>query len=241
MPRSFITVRDNECVPLTLDTADNSSFRLQNVPAGKSRIRVERPGFETVDQDLDVLTTSEITIKLSASAVVESVKVSASAVLIPSEPQPRPATLTRQQIEQLPTASRNYTHLIVGEAVVAAPVADRTGGGRNLATAPGSQADDGTQSLNPSVNGARPTNNSPIINSTDATNMMNGGGSLGNNLTVPLDVLEAVETQTALYSATTGRNGGANIQMITRVGTNEFDGRCLTSFRMRSSTLTTSF
>src|SRR4051794_3753228 len=84
-----------------VDTADNSSFRLQNVPAGKSRIRVERPGFETVDQDLDVLTTSEITIKLSASAVVESVKVSASAVLIPSEPQPRPATLTRQQIEQL--------------------------------------------------------------------------------------------------------------------------------------------
>ena len=94
----------------------------------------------------------------------------------------------------------------------------------NLATAPGSQADDGTQSLNPSVNGARPTNNSLMINGVDATNMMNGGGSLGNNLTVPLDALEAVETQTALYSATTGRNGGANIQMITRVGTNEFHG-----------------
>ena len=62
-----------------------------------------------------------------------------------------------------------------------------------------------------------------------------------NRLTARLDVLEAVETQTALYSATTGRNGGANIQMITRLGTNEFDGRCLTSFRMRSSTLTTSF
>lgn len=72
-----------------VDTADNSSFRLQNVPAGKSRIRVERRLFETVDQDLDVLTTSEITIKLSASAVVESLKVSASAVLIPLEPQPR--------------------------------------------------------------------------------------------------------------------------------------------------------
>ena len=30
--------------------------------------------------------------------------------------------------------------------------------------------------------------------------------------------------QTALYSATTGRNGGANIQMITRTGTNQFHG-----------------
>ena len=32
-------------------TADDGSFRFQNVPAGKSRIRVEHPGFETVDQD----------------------------------------------------------------------------------------------------------------------------------------------------------------------------------------------
>ena len=140
-------------------TADDGSFRFQNIPAGKSRIRVEHPGFETVDQDIDLLTTSEITIKLSASAVVESVKVSASAVLIQSEAAAQAATLTTQQIEQLPTASRNYTHLIVGEAGVAAPLPDRTGRGMNLATAPGSQADDGTQSLNPSVNGARPTNN----------------------------------------------------------------------------------
>ena len=39
-----------------------------------------------------------------------------------------------------------------------------------------------------------------------------------------------METQTALYSATTGRNGGANIQLITRVGTKEFHGACPTSF-----------
>ena len=112
----------------------------------------------------------------------------------------------------------------MGEAGVSAPLPDRTGKGMNLATSPGSQGDDGTQSLNPSVNGARPTNNSLMINGVDATNMMNGGGSLGNNITVPLDALEAVEMQTALYSASTGRNGGANIQMITRVGNNEFHG-----------------
>jgi hypothetical protein len=63
-----------------------------------------------------------------------------------------------------------------------------------------------------------------MINGVDATNMMNGAGSLGSNINVPLDALEAVEMQTALYSAATGRNGGANIQMLTRSGTNEIHG-----------------
>jgi hypothetical protein len=114
--------------------------------------------------------------------------------------------------------------LIVTEAGVSAPLPDRTGKGMNLATSPGGQGDDGSQSLNPSVNGARPTNNSVSINGLDTTNMMNANGSLGNNLSVPLDALEVVEVQTALFSAATGRNGGGNIQMITRSGTNAFHG-----------------
>jgi outer membrane receptor protein involved in Fe transport len=78
---------------------------------------------------------------------------------------------------------------------VSAPLPDRTGKGMNLATSPGGQGDDGSQSLNPSVNGARPTNNSVSINGLDTTNMMNANGSLGNNLSVPLDALEVVEVQ----------------------------------------------
>ena len=33
-----------------------------------------------------------------------------------------------------------------------------------------------------------------------------------------------MEVQTALYSASTGRNGGGNIQMVTRGGTNDYHG-----------------
>jgi hypothetical protein len=51
-------------------------------------------------------------------------------------------------------------------------VADESGNG-----APGSQADDGMQYLNPSVDGASPINNWLRINGVDATTMMNGGGS----------------------------------------------------------------
>lgn len=54
--------------------------------------------------------------------------------------------------------------------------------------------------------------------------MMNSGGGPGNNILNPLGSFEVVEMETALYSAMTGRNGGGNIQMITRGGTNDFHG-----------------
>ena len=127
-------------------------------------------------------------------------------------------------LSDVPTPSRNYTHVIVAEAGVSAPLPDRTGRGLNLATEPGAQAEDGSQSLNPSVNGARPTNNSLRVNGIDTTNLLSASGGLGGNLGVPLEALEEVEVQTALTSAAQGRNGGGNIELVTRQGANRFAG-----------------
>ena len=206
-------------------SGSDGSFLFLRPYAGKLELHANHPGFQPLTQNIDTArASSAIVVTLAAASVQQSVEVGASSAMLQTQGSAQTTTISSRQLENLPTASRNYTHLIVGEAGVAAPLPDRTGRGMNLATSPGTQGDDGTQSLNPSVNGARPTNNSLMINGVDATNMMNGGGSLGNNITVPLDALEAVEMQTALYSATTGRNGGANIQMITRVGSNEFHG-----------------
>jgi len=207
-------------------TGEDGTYRFLRPASGKVELTVEHPGFNAVVRKLELDSNSAQTVNfvLSASSVSETVDVNASSSSLQPNTATQSTTISSKQIDQIPTSSRNYTHLIIGEAGVAAPLPDRTGKGMNIATSPGAQGDDGTQSLNPSVNGARPTNNSLMINGVDATNMMNGGGSLGNNITVPLDALEAVEMQTALYTATSGRNGGANIQMITRVGGNDFHG-----------------
>ncbi len=210
----------------TSSTGADGAYRFLRPATGKLELRVEHPGFTASVRRLEMDTNAEATVNvvLSAGSVTESINIGGTTTMLQPAASAQTSTLSSDQIQKLPTASRNYTHLIVGEAGVAAPLPDRTGKGMNIATSPGGQGDDGTQSLNPSVNGARPTNNSLLINGVDATNMMNGGGSLGNNITVPLDALEAVEMQTALYSASTGRNGGANVQMLTRVGTNQFHG-----------------
>ncbi len=222
-----VTLRNAATNRELVSTSDNQgSYRFLNAPTGSAEIVVDHPGFTKSTRKIavapNVVNTANFT--LTTGALAQEISVAASSELLQPTRATHTNTLSSKQIEGIPTASRNYTHLIVADAGVAAPLPDRTGKGMNIATAPGAQGDDGSQSLNPSVNGARPTNNSLMINGVDATNMMNAGGSLGNNINVPLDALEAVEVQTALYSAATGRNGGANIQMVTRSGSNEFHG-----------------
>ncbi|MBA3442719.1 MAG: carboxypeptidase regulatory-like domain-containing protein, partial [Pyrinomonadaceae bacterium] len=175
-------------------TDQDGVFRLQDIPFGTYRIEISHPGFTTKIRDdvpFEPGTSPNLVEQLSHVDVAEQVNVTADAQLLQPETSTLTATLNSRTLTALPTASRNYTHLIVTQPGVAAPLPDRTGSGLNIATTPGTQSEDATQSLNPSVNGARPTNNSLRINGIDATNLLNQGGGLGNSLNVPLDVVEA--------------------------------------------------
>jgi len=218
----------NQRTSVQRELAANSEgfVAFQNLVPGGYKVTIEFAGFEANTSTMDVAPGAQVrlTKMLNAGRVNSSVMVSESAAALQVNQATVSSTIGAKEINSIPTASRNYTHLIVAEAGVAAPLPDRTGKGMNIATSPGNQGDDASQSLNPSVNGARPTNNALMINGIDATNMMNGNGSLGNNVNIPLDSIEVVEMQTALYSARTGRNGGANLQISTKMGANAFHG-----------------
>jgi hypothetical protein len=211
---------------LTATSSSEGAANFSAVPCAAYQLTAAFAGFEesSASVRLTERTPAQIKVTLRTRSLTEQVQIIEGADLLQTNRATQSFTLSAQQIQNMPTSSRNVTHLLVAEAGVAAPLPDRTGRGMNLATAPGGQADDGSQSLNPSVNGARPTNNSMAINGLDATNMMNANGGLGNSISVPLDALEMVEMQTALYSASTGRNGGGNVSLITRGGTNSFHG-----------------
>ena len=202
-------------------------FQIPALPYGRYRVEATLSGFgKRVFSDVQVDATASATLKIvmTPSAMAEIVNISSEGQLLQTENSTQAATLTRKELTELPTASRNVTHLIVAEPGVSAPLPDRTGAGLNITTTPGTQEQDSMQSLNPSVNGARPTNNSLRLNGVDGTNLLNRSGGLGNNLIVPLDSLEVVSVQSALYNSPTGRNGGGNIELVTRTGTNQFHG-----------------
>lgn len=208
-------------------TDAQGEFRL-TLPVGTWSITISHTSFDTqLIKNVSITPggTAQLgDVLLPTAQVIERLNVSAMLDALQTTSSTQTATFSSREILSMPTSSRNVTHLIVNQAGVSAPLPDRTGRGLAITTTPGSQTEDASQSLNPSVNGARPTNNALSLNGVDVTNMMNRGGGLGSNVSVPLDALEMVEVQTALYSANTGRNGGGNIQMVTKSGTNDFHG-----------------
>jgi hypothetical protein len=228
LPNALIIAFNNDTGQSLQATSDSAgAFRLPNLPFGKYRVEVSLSGFakKTInDVTVEPVNAVKLTIALSPQGVSEILNITSEGQLLQTEISTQAATLTQKELVNIPTSSRNITHLIVTEPGVSAPLPDRTGSGLNITTTPGTQDQDSAQSLNPSVNGARPTNNSLRMNGIDGTNLLNRSGGLGNNLIVPLDALEVVSVQSALYNSPTGRNGGGNIEIVTRAGTNQFHG-----------------
>src|SRR5262245_50855076 len=205
----------------------DGEFQIIGLPYGKYRVEVTLNGFgkKTFNEtQIEPNIPFNLKVTLTPAGVTEIVNITSEGQLLQTENSAQATALTEKELTALPTASRNITHLIVTEPGVSAPLPDRTGSGLNITTTPGTQAEDSAQSLNPSINGARPTNNSLRLNGIDGTNLLNRSGGLGNNLIVPLDSLEVVSVQSALYNSPTGRNGGANIEVVTRTGSNQFHG-----------------
>jgi hypothetical protein len=210
----------------TTTTDGEGRYRIAALPAGSYTAQFVLAGFARLQ--LAVVVTSgqptEVATTLEVESLTESVQVVATDAALEPTTSTQAATFSNETLTTLPTASRSYTHVIVAEAGVSAPLPDRTGKGLNIATTPGGQTDDASQSLNPSVNGARPTSNALNINGVDVTNMLNASGSLGNSVGLPLEALDEVEVQTALPSASRGRSSGGNIGLVTRSGTDRLAG-----------------
>ena len=118
-------------------------------------------------------------------------------------------------VSALPLASRNVTQMLALSPGAVTHLPDNTGVGRN------------TQTI--SVNGARVTQNNFEIDGVDVNTMGTSGA-----VTLPVPAPESLQefkVQTSLYDATFGRAGGANIQIVTRTGTNAFHGVVYGYFR----------
>jgi outer membrane receptor protein involved in Fe transport len=212
---------------LAATTTDaDGTFRIDRLPAGDYWVEFALSGFARTRQKIAVVAgeTQAVSATLGVDGLSEAVSVSARDVRLDVDRPTLSTSFSNEMLADVPSPSRNYTHVIVAEAGVSAPLPDRTGRNLNLATEPGAQAEDGSQTLNPSVNGARPTNNALRVNGIDTTNMLSASGGLGGSLGVPLEALEEIEVSTSLTTAAQGRNGGGSIDIVTRQGTNRFNG-----------------
>jgi len=180
------------------------------LPPGIYQLKIRATGFQptTVDQVMvNVTETTRVNVSLQIEAK-ETVTVREAAALLQFDGPQLGRVVNARGVSELPLATRNFTQILSLSPGTATHLPDSTGLGRN------------TQAI--SVNGARVTQNNYQINGVDANGLGTNGPVL---LPVPApETIQEFKVQTSLYDATYGRAGGANIQILTRSGSNEWHG-----------------
>jgi hypothetical protein len=188
-------------------------FTMDALPVGEYTLTFEMDGFQQLERSgvqVEAGVASDINAELKVGNVNEKVVVSEAAPLLNTAQATTFRQINTLELLEVPSSTRNFTHLLSAEAGVNADLPQVLG--------------NDTGSLSPSVNGLRTTSNSLQFNGIDSTNLLSNEGSLVENISPAPETIQEVKLQTSLYDASTGRNGGGNFQIVTKGGSNEFHG-----------------
>ena len=189
-------------------------FRLPALEPGVYTVKAELSGFSTVEfKDVGLETASEVTInpEMKVAGVGEAITVVGRAEgieLNKTSGTIGTTTLARAVVELPLSADRNINNLIA-----TAPNVSRVTGQGTFA-----------------ANGQRSRNNNYMIDGSDNNDL---SVTIATTQVVPESVAE-FQVQTNAYSVEFGRNSGAQVNVITKSGTNTFRGEAWDYFRTNS-------
>ena len=212
-PGATVTLR-NEGTGLTRTSVTNDAglYVFPELPIGTYTMTVELSGFKTASRTNIVLTVAEdraIDVQLEPGAVSETITVESAAQSVRTIGGDVAGVITGAQVRELPLNGRNFLQLATLMPGVSAPdflnVKDKgLLGGSDLAVSGG-----GVTANLWTVDGA---NNNDV-------------GSNRTILVYPsVETIEEFKILRNSYGAEFGQSGGAQINIVTRGGTNEFHG-----------------
>jgi hypothetical protein len=208
-----------------ITTATDGIYRFNLLEPGTYRVRFMAAGFKTADVSevkITVTETATLDRTMEVGAQSEQVTVEALTETIQTANSTLGTTVTGGSIIALPLATRNFTQVLGMSTGVSADVANGAGYGR--------------ASQNMSVNGAAPEKNNFQMDGVEINNAAGNGnaGDLGlyTGIATPNpDAIEEFKIQTSTYDASFGRNPGANVNVVTKSGTNQVHGSLFEFFR----------
>ncbi len=211
----------------TISTTAEGVFRVPLLVPGNYSVQVDAEGFqhETFHHvHVAVSETTVLNVKLVLeSAPAERVQVTASPALVQSESAALGEVTEEDTILALPLANRNFTQILALSPGVIVEVPNAA----NL----------GANTQNVAANGAKTTANSFQFNGIDANNIAENSfaGELfapETGIAIPNpDTIAEFTVQTGMYDASHGRSTGANVDFVSKAGTNRFHGDIWEFFR----------
>ncbi len=199
-------------------TGNDGFFRIVLLPPGKYKVTVSMAGFQTAEfpsVTIKVTEAAALNPSLKIGAPNETVTVAADAELLQSTTSTLGTLVGADEVVLLPLTTRNYTQVLDFSAGVSASVANATELGK------------GTQKT--SVNGSNPAQNNYQMDGAPINSIASLGHAddqnVGAGIGIPNpDALQEFKVQTSTFDASYGRNPGANVNVVTKSGTNELHG-----------------
>jgi Carboxypeptidase regulatory-like domain len=203
---------ENTSLRQTVATNASGAYSFPDLPVGTYQVEVERDGFKTAVRRNIVLNVADVRpvdVQLETGAITESVSVEVPAVAVQTIGGEVAGLVNGEQVRELPLNGRNFLQLATLMPGVSAPdflnVKDKgLLGGSDL-----------------SVSGSSVTSN---LWTVDGAN----NNDVGSNRTIlvypSVDAIDEFKIHRNAYGAEFGQAGGAQVNIVTRSGTNEFHG-----------------
>ena len=213
----------------TSQSNEQGLYLVSLLPPGRYALEITKPGFKAAsssDVQVIVAETTVLNIRMETGAVTETITVTATRVELQTESSELGRVLDSEMLENLPLVTRNFTQVIGLNPGVSQEVNNASQIGRG----------GGSQDANPGggsimSQGATSTDNNFQMNGL-TINDVQGSWIYSSGIPAPNpDTIQEFKVQTALFDATSGRNAGANVDLITKGGTNDYHASLFEYFR----------
>src|SRR5688572_16626746 len=210
---------------------DRGGFRFANVQPGVYNLKVELTGFKTAQIErvnLQVDSVTRETVTLEVGGIAETGSVVSEPTHLNTTDASVGNVMSREQIRRLPVDAQNVVPLLrrePGELFI-----------------PPSQAMLTQGQVDPrygSVAGARADQQSVTLDGIDV-NDPQFSTAYTSAIRMTQEALQEFRVSTTNYNAEMGRSSGPQVSLVTRSGTNQFDGSAYWTFR-RTATSTNEY
>ena len=198
-------------------TGSDGSYRFQSLPVGTYTVTADLSGFASVttrNVELNVAQERELNIALKAAAVKEQITVTASAPLVETTPAVS-TVISQKEMENLPLNGRQFANLgSLAPGTTLSVNADPTKPGQ----------------MTIALNGGSGRNVNFLVDGGDNTDDTIGGALQNFNI----EAVQEFNIQTQAYKAEFGRTTGGVLTVVTKTGTNTFEGSAYEFYRDKS-------
>src|SRR6266446_3012622 len=211
---------------------DNGIYQFNALPPAHYRLTVEHPGFKKKAlEHVEIIPEQPngLDLQLEVGDVQQTVTVTETTQALDTETANVSGTVTSNEIQHMPSFGRDVFQLIqLAPGVFGDGAQGSAGGGENIPGTQGPGATGGSQGIFQTENGPQALaagqqyeNNSIMIDGISTTSAVWGGTTI---ITPSEDSVESVKVLSNGYDAEFGRFSGAQIQVISKSGTNDFHG-----------------